>query len=77
VIEAGRLQMRWSYSANLHERASIDRLTNAFVTALRAMLTLGQSRDPETPDAEAFPEANLDNDELAALLGQLSAEQEV
>jgi amino acid adenylation domain-containing protein/non-ribosomal peptide synthase protein (TIGR01720 family) len=78
VIEEGQLQMRWSYSANLHERASIDWLTNEFVAALQAMLTLGHSRELDTLKAEAFPEANLDNDEFATLLRQLSAaEQEV
>jgi hypothetical protein len=37
------------------------------------MLTLGQSREPGSLKAEAFREAELDTDEFATLLGQLSA----
>jgi amino acid adenylation domain-containing protein len=37
-MEAGQLQADWIYSANLHERATIESLAQGFVSALSALL---------------------------------------
>ena len=38
VVEGGRLRCRWSFSRALHRRATVERLADAFVAALRALV---------------------------------------
>jgi non-ribosomal peptide synthase protein (TIGR01720 family) len=47
VIQKGQLNMHWVFSANLHERVSIERLTREFVAALQAILTDRAENLPE------------------------------
>jgi hypothetical protein len=74
MIKQGKLQMHWSFSTDLHKRASIEWLGHEFVAALQAMVTSGRSRERSTLRAEDFPEASLDHDEFATLLRQLCVE---
>lgn len=77
LIQQGQLRMRWSFSSNVHERASIERLVQEFFRALEAFLRSSRLPEHGTLAAEHFPEANLDPKEFASLLGQLGvAKQE-
>ena len=37
-VAGGRLQVRWTYSENRHDRATIESLANQYLTALRAII---------------------------------------
>jgi non-ribosomal peptide synthase protein (TIGR01720 family) len=71
MIQQGQLRMRWSFSSNVHERASIERLVKEFFRALEGFIGSSRSTAHDTLAAEHFPEANLDHKEYATLLGQL------
>jgi amino acid adenylation domain-containing protein/non-ribosomal peptide synthase protein (TIGR01720 family) len=71
TIQQGQLRMRWSFSSNVHERASIERLVQEFFRALEGFIGSSRSTGHDTLAAEHFPEANLDHKEFATLLGQL------
>ena len=65
VIQQDELQTRWSFSSNVHERATIDGLIREFLAALRATFASGRSRGPGSLQAADFPEAKLDDKQLA------------
>jgi non-ribosomal peptide synthase protein (TIGR01720 family) len=44
-IGGGRLELEWSYSEALHERATVERLAEAFIHALREIITRAQTLD--------------------------------
>ncbi|MEK7327797.1 MAG: condensation domain-containing protein, partial [Chloroflexota bacterium] len=44
-IVGGRLQMEWTYSVAFHRRATIERVAEAFIAALRAIIAHCQSPD--------------------------------
>jgi non-ribosomal peptide synthase protein (TIGR01720 family) len=71
TIQQDQLQMRWSFSSNVHERASIERLVQEFFRALEGFIGSSRSTEHDILAAEHFPEANLDDKEFAILLGQL------
>ena len=68
-VHGGELQATFTYSENLHARATIERLAQDFVGALRELIT--HCRQPEAGRATPsdFPLARLDNPTLARLLG--------
>ena len=70
IIE-GRLQLDWTSSENLHRRATIERVAQGFMEALRALIA--DSRSPEaggyTPSD--FPEADLSQKELDEVIAEL------
>jgi amino acid adenylation domain-containing protein/non-ribosomal peptide synthase protein (TIGR01720 family) len=69
VVLGGRLRLDWTYSEHVHARATVERLTDAFMRALRALI--GHCLTPgvggHTP--ADFPLARLDQRQLDELLG--------
>jgi amino acid adenylation domain-containing protein/non-ribosomal peptide synthase protein (TIGR01720 family) len=72
-VAGGQLSIDWGYSAQLHERATIERLAERFVTALRALIAHCSSADAGGFTPSDFPEAALDQQELDALLDDIDA----
>jgi non-ribosomal peptide synthase protein (TIGR01720 family) len=70
-IGGGCLQMEWTYSANFHRRATIERVAEAFIAALRAIIAHCQSPDVGGYTPSDFPEAGLDEGELEALMEEI------
>jgi amino acid adenylation domain-containing protein/non-ribosomal peptide synthase protein (TIGR01720 family) len=46
-VHGGLLSMRWSYSANLHKRSTIERLAASFAEELRRLIALSLNRRPQ------------------------------
>ncbi|HEV2756626.1 MAG TPA: thioesterase domain-containing protein, partial [Actinomycetota bacterium] len=70
AVGAGRLQMTWSFSRNLHQRATIDRVAGDFIAALRELIahcsspaagrvTRPEAESEEADVAEPMPTRNL------------------
>jgi non-ribosomal peptide synthase protein (TIGR01720 family) len=72
-ITAGRLQLDWTYNENLHRRATIERLAQGCMTALRALIADGQSPKVSGYTPADFPEADLSQKELDNLVAELDA----
>ena len=66
IIE-GQLQMSWTYSENVHHRATIERVAGAFVDALRNLITHCQSDAVGGFTPSDFPLARLDQRKLGKL----------
>ncbi|MBI5649978.1 MAG: amino acid adenylation domain-containing protein [Chloroflexi bacterium] len=68
-IAGGGLQFEWMFSANVHRRATIERVARDFVAALRALI----ARAPETiarQDADAFGWSDADVQDILAEIGR-------
>jgi len=64
-VAGGRLQFEWTFSANVHRRATIERVARDFIAALRAP----SARAPETiahQDADAFGWSDADVQDILA-----------
>lgn len=71
VIAGGRLQVDWTYSEAIHQRATVEALAERYIETLRSLIT--HCQDPEaggyTPSD--FSEANLNQQELDQFLAKI------
>jgi amino acid adenylation domain-containing protein/non-ribosomal peptide synthase protein (TIGR01720 family) len=67
-IASGRLQLRFTYSEACHRRATIERLTDHYMEALRGLITHCLSPEAHWATPSDFPLADLDQRELEQLL---------
>ena len=71
-LHEGRLVMRWSFSGEIHQRATISRMAESYLTALRAIIEHCQA-----PDAGGYTPSDFDvdlsQDELDDVLAELGA----
>jgi non-ribosomal peptide synthase protein (TIGR01720 family) len=74
VVADARLQMSWTYSENLHQAATIERLAQAYRDELRTLIAhcLSPGAGGYTPSD--FPSAGLDQRGLDELIGRLTEE---
>jgi len=70
-IAGGRLRLEWTYSENLHRRATIERLVQDFAEALRAIIAHCQSPEAGGVTPSDFPLAGLDQKKLDKVLAKL------
>ena len=73
VIVGGRLKLDWGYSENLHERSSIENLAEAYIEALRTLISHCQSPAAGGYTPSDFVEAGLNQVDLDNLMAQLGA----
>ena len=59
-ITAGRLQLDWTYSENLHRQATIERLAQGCMTALRVLIADGQSPEGKGLHACRLPRGRFE-----------------
>jgi amino acid adenylation domain-containing protein/non-ribosomal peptide synthase protein (TIGR01720 family) len=71
IVLGGRLQVRWCYSANVHERTTVERLAGRFLEALRGLVAHCSSPEAGGFTASDFPEAELSQDDLDQLLSRI------
>jgi non-ribosomal peptide synthase protein (TIGR01720 family) len=71
----GRLRLDWTYSENLHRRATIERLAQGFVEALRQLIAHCQSPEAGGYTPSDFPLANVSQRQLDGLKAKFSKEQ--
>jgi amino acid adenylation domain-containing protein/non-ribosomal peptide synthase protein (TIGR01720 family) len=62
-----QLQMSWTYSENVHNRSTIERLSGAFIDSLRNLITHCQSEEAGGFTPSDFPLARLDQRKLGKL----------
>ena len=67
----GELQFRWTYSSRHYLATSIERLSNNFLTALRALIEHCVTLKSHGYTPSDFPEAGLNQDDLDELLNSL------
>jgi non-ribosomal peptide synthase protein (TIGR01720 family) len=73
-VIGGRLELRFTYSRNLHRRETIEALALGFLAELRGLIAHCLSTEAGGYTPSDFPLAGLDQqklDRLAALLGSL------
>ena len=70
-VLAGRLQMSWRYSEELHERATIERLARSWIDALRALVEHCRSSEAGGFTPSDFPLAGLDQSQLERIAGRV------
>jgi amino acid adenylation domain-containing protein/non-ribosomal peptide synthase protein (TIGR01720 family) len=69
MVSGGQLQFAWSYSDQLHQRATIQHLAQAFVGALRRLIDHCRSVGVGGYTPSDFPLAALDQETLDRLVG--------
>lgn len=75
-IAGGQLRLDWFYSENVHRRATIERIAENYIVALRALIAHCQSPDAGGYTPSDFSEADLSQEELDALIAELTLSEE-
>lgn len=71
LVQDGQLQVDWSYSTALHQRASVETLATAFMTALQALLAHCQDPQAGGYTSSDFAQAKLKQNQLDQLLNRI------
>jgi amino acid adenylation domain-containing protein/non-ribosomal peptide synthase protein (TIGR01720 family)/FkbM family methyltransferase len=72
IVKGGRLQLDWSYSEEQHCRATIEGLAQAFIDALRSLITHCQSAKAGGYTPSDFRKAKLNQKDLDRLLSRIN-----
>jgi non-ribosomal peptide synthase protein (TIGR01720 family) len=75
-VLGGQLQLEWTYSEQIHKRATIEQLTTGYVQALRSLITHCQSPEAGGYTPSDFPKAQLSQNDLDKLLSKLNKASE-
>lgn len=67
-VVGGRLRLTWTYSANVHRSATVERLADEFITALKAIIAHCGSAEAGGYTPSDFPLARLAQTELDRLV---------
>jgi len=70
-VVKGQLHFVWTYSENIHRRSTVERVAESYREALRSLLHHCQSPAVRKYTPCDFPEAELSQEELDALIAQL------
>jgi non-ribosomal peptide synthase protein (TIGR01720 family) len=70
-VVGGQLQMGWSYSERLHQRATVERLAAGFLEALRALIAHCQSPTAGGYTPSDFPDVELSQEQLDQILAEI------
>jgi non-ribosomal peptide synthase protein (TIGR01720 family) len=71
IVVEGRLQVSWTYSTNVHERNTLERLAGRYLEALRTLIRHCQSPQAGGFTPSDFPETGLTQQDLDKLLGKI------
>jgi amino acid adenylation domain-containing protein/non-ribosomal peptide synthase protein (TIGR01720 family) len=69
-VAGGVLRVEWSYSANLHQRATVEALAEGFMAALREIIAHCQNPDAGGATPSDFGLANLNQAKLDKLMAK-------
>jgi non-ribosomal peptide synthase protein (TIGR01720 family) len=75
IVAAGQLQLAWTYSAAVHRSATIERLADDMLAALRALIAHCQSPDAGGFTPSDFPLLGLSQDALDEIASQARFEE--
>jgi non-ribosomal peptide synthase protein (TIGR01720 family) len=70
-VAGGELQVSLTYSRNLHRPETVNRLAQAFIAELRALISHSQAAQAMSYTPSDFPEAELSQQELDDLITSL------
>jgi non-ribosomal peptide synthase protein (TIGR01720 family) len=73
-VARGQLHLVWTYSEDIHRHATIERLAQSYIEALRALIAHCQSPEAGGYTPSDFPLAKLDQVELDQALGEIEFE---
>ncbi len=71
LIVEGELQIDWTYSSNVHTRATVEKLTQSYIQAIRSIIEHCQSENAFGYTPSDFPDAQLNQLELDEFLKDL------
>ena len=71
-VAGGQLQLTWSYSEQVHQRETVERVAEQFLEALRQLIQQCQWGEVAGFTPSDFPEAELSQYELDELVAELS-----
>ena len=71
AVSGDRLRLNWSYSANLHRRATVESLAAGYLKALRSLIDHCLSPEAGGYTPADFPEARISQKDLDKLLTQV------
>jgi non-ribosomal peptide synthase protein (TIGR01720 family) len=72
MVVGGSLQVRWTFSRNLHRRATIAGAAHTYLAALRELIEHCMRAGSHARTPADFPLAGLSSGELADLLNEIS-----
>ncbi|HEY9653442.1 MAG TPA: condensation domain-containing protein, partial [Coleofasciculaceae cyanobacterium] len=71
-VLGGQLQLEWTYSKQIHQRSTIERLAQEFVEALRSLITHCQSSEAGGYTPSDFQKAKVNQKDLDRLFAQIN-----
>ena len=71
-VLGGQLQLEWTYSEQIHQRNTIERLAQGFVGALRSLITHCQSPEAGGYTPSDFQKAKVNQKDLDRLFAQIN-----
>jgi non-ribosomal peptide synthase protein (TIGR01720 family) len=75
LVAGGQLQLDWTYSSNLHQRATIESLAQGFLTALRSLIAHCQSPEAGGYTPSDFPLTQMSQDALDTAFTSIEFEE--
>ncbi|MFZ5515905.1 MAG: amino acid adenylation domain-containing protein [Candidatus Zhuqueibacterota bacterium] len=75
-VAGSRLQLDWTYSENIHARATIERLAYDFIARLKAIIAHCENPNAGGVTPSDFPLANLKQKDLNKVLNKLNKTKE-
>jgi amino acid adenylation domain-containing protein/non-ribosomal peptide synthase protein (TIGR01720 family) len=76
IVTGGHLQLDWTYSSNLHQRATIENLAQAFLKALRSLIAHCQSPEAGGYTPSDFPLTQMSQNALDTAFTTIEFEEE-
>jgi amino acid adenylation domain-containing protein/non-ribosomal peptide synthase protein (TIGR01720 family) len=73
IVSARQLAMTWTFSGNMHDRATIERLAQRYAGFLGALVDSCRTADSPAYTPSDFPGARLDQKELDALIAGMGS----
>jgi non-ribosomal peptide synthase protein (TIGR01720 family) len=71
IVTGGQLQVVWSYSSEIHREATIDGLTQDFLSSLRSLIEHCKSPGARGYTPSDFPLVNLNQKQLEKIFAKL------
>jgi non-ribosomal peptide synthase protein (TIGR01720 family) len=72
LVTGGQLQLDWTYSSSLHQRATIENLAQGFLKALRSLIAHCQSPESGGYTPSDFPSAKLGQKDIDKFIAKIS-----
>ncbi|MGG6293710.1 amino acid adenylation domain-containing protein [Leptolyngbya sp. AN02str] len=71
LVLAGQLHMTWAYSTAIHHQATIERLAQDYLAALRSLIAHCQSTPVAAYQPSDFPDVQLSQEQLDSIFAEL------